>query len=60
MAKWGGLNRTIPFARQLRAAGRRYCPHYLGGGICLVALTHALTAVGGDCLLEVEFNRYPL
>ncbi|MEK9759433.1 MAG: mandelate racemase/muconate lactonizing enzyme family protein [Candidatus Puniceispirillum sp.] len=60
LAKWGGLSRTIPVARNIRAAGRRYCPHYLGGGIGLVASAHALAAVGGDGLLEVDFNRNPL
>ena len=56
LAKWGGLSRTIPIARDMRATGRRYCPHYPGGGIGPVALAHALTATGGDGLLEVDFN----
>ena len=60
LAKWGGLSRTIPVAQKIRAAGRRYCPHYLGGGIGLVASAHALAAVGGDGALEVDFNPNPL
>ena len=60
LAKWGGLSRTIPVAQNICAAGRRYCPHYLGGGIGLVASAHALAAVGGDGLLEVDFNHNPL
>tara|TARA_B100000989_G_C19162494_1_gene312016 strand:+ start:277 stop:525 length:249 start_codon:yes stop_codon:yes gene_type:complete len=35
LAKWGGLSRTVPLARQIIASGKRYCPHYLGGGIGL-------------------------
>ena len=60
LAKWGGFSRTIPIAQNIRAAGHRYCPHYLGGGIGLVASAHALAAVGGDGMLEVDFNPNPL
>ena len=60
LAKWGGLSRTIPVARDTRAVGRRYCPHYLGSGIGLVASAHALITVGGEGLLEVDFNPNPL
>ena len=60
LAKWGGLSRTVPLARQIIASGKRYCPHYLGGGIGLVASAHALAAVGGDGMLEVDINANPL
>ena len=60
LAKWGGLSRTVPLARQIIASGKRYCPHYLGGGIGLVASAHALAAVGGDGILEVDINPNPL
>ena len=60
LAKWGGLSKTIPVARSIIAAGKRYCPHYLGGGIGLVASAHALAAVGGDGILEVDINPNPL
>ena len=60
LAKWGGLSRTVPLARQILASGKRYCPHYLGGGIGLVASAHALAAVGGDGMLEVDINANPL
>ena len=60
LAKWGGLSRTVPVARQIIASGKRYCPHYLGGGIGLVASAHALAAVGGDGMLEVDINANPL
>ena len=36
--------------------GRRYCPHYLGAGIGLMASAHVLAAAGGDGLLEIDAN----
>ena len=60
LAKWGGLSKTIPIARNIIAAGKRYCPHYLGGGIGLIASAHALAAVGGDGIVEVDINPNPL
>ncbi len=60
LAKWGGFSRTVPVGKQIIASGKRYCPHYLGGGIGLVASAHALAAVGGDGMLEVDINHNPL
>ena len=37
-----------------------FCPHYLGGGIGLLASAHLLAGVGGDGLLEVDSNDNPL
>jgi len=60
VAKWGGIAGCGAIARAARAAGRRYCPHYLGGGIGLLASAHLLAAVGGDGLLEVDVNENAL
>lgn len=60
LAKWGGLSCCLPVAEEAIAAGRHYCPHYLGGGIGLMASAHALAAVRGDGLLEVDYNQNPL
>ena len=60
IAKWGGFSRDLPLARRVRAAGRRLCPHYLGGGIGLLASAHWLAAAGGDGLLEIDANPNPL
>ena len=60
MAKWGGFSGCLPVARRILAAGQRYCPHYLGGGIGLLASAHLLAAAGGDGLLEVDSNPNPL
>ena len=60
LAKWGGLSATLPVAQRIRAQGLRFCPHYLGGGIGLLASAHLLAAVGGDGLLEIDANANPL
>ena len=60
LAKWGGLSATLPVARRIREQGLRFCPHYLGGGIGLLASAHLLAAVGGDGLLEIDANANPL
>tara|TARA_R110000824_G_scaffold196015_2_gene379018 strand:+ start:835 stop:2022 length:1188 start_codon:yes stop_codon:yes gene_type:complete len=60
MAKWGGVTGCLPVARAILAGGRTYCPHYLGGGIGLLASANLLAAVGGPGLLEVDANPNPL
>lgn len=60
ICKWGGLSANLPIVRSILASGHRYCPHYLGGGIGLMASAHLLAAAGGDGLLEVDFNDNPL
>ena len=60
MAKWGGFSGCLPVARRILEAGLRYCPHFLGGGIGLLASAHLLAAVGGDGLLEIDANPNPL
>lgn len=60
LAKWGGISGTWPVIQRIRAAGLRFCPHYLGAGIGLLASAHVLAAAGGDGLLEVDANPNPL
>ncbi len=60
IAKWGGLSLCADIARAIRGAGKRFCPHYLGGGIGLLASAHLLAGIGGDGLLEVDCNDNPL
>jgi len=59
-AKWGGISGCWPVIGAALAAGLRYCPHYLGGGIGLLASAHLLAASGADGLLEVDANPNPL
>lgn len=64
-AKWGGISATLPLVRRIVAARLRYCPHWLGGGIGLLASAHLLAAAAGQDeraagLLEVDANPNPL
>ncbi|WRQ45004.1 mandelate racemase/muconate lactonizing enzyme family protein [Rhodobacterales bacterium FZCC0083] len=60
LCKWGGISGVLPVAKDIIASGKRYCPHYLGGGIGLAASAHVLAAVGGDGMLEIDSNDNPL
>jgi D-galactarolactone cycloisomerase len=60
MAKWGGFSRNVALGRRVLAHGLRLCPHYLGGGVGLLASAHWLAAIGGDGLLEIDANPNPL
>lgn len=60
IAKWGGLSVCSGIARDILKSGKMFCPHYLGGGIGLLASAHLLAGVGGDGLLEVDSNDNPL
>jgi D-galactarolactone cycloisomerase len=59
-AKWGGITGCLAVARDVLASKRHYCPHFLGGGIGLLASAHLLAASGGGGLLEVDSNHNPL
>lgn len=54
VTKWGGITGNIQVGRAAVAAGKRYCPHYFGGGIALLASLHLLAAAGGEGLLEFD------
>ena len=56
IAKWGGISGTWPVIQNIRSKGLRYCPHFLGAGIGLMASAHVLAAAGGDGMLEVDAN----
>lgn len=60
LAKWGGISGCLLVARTALRHGLRFCPHYLGGGVGLLASAHLLAASGGDGLLEVDINENPL
>ena len=60
VGKWGGISGSWAVAHDALAQGKRYCPHWLGGGIGLMASAHLLAAVGGSGLLEVDVNENPL
>lgn len=54
VTKWGGISGNWDVARETVAAGKRYCPHYFGGGISLLSSLHLLAAAGGEGLLEFD------
>jgi L-alanine-DL-glutamate epimerase-like enolase superfamily enzyme len=60
IAKWGGFTGCMAVARAAMRAGRTYCPHFLGGGIGLIASANLLAAAGGNGLLELDINPNPL
>ena len=60
VAKWGGITMCVRVARAALAAGKVYGPHYLGGGIGLLASAHLLAGVGGTGKLEIDVNPNPL
>ena len=60
ICKWGGFSAVIPTVRHAMRNAKRFCPHFLGGGVGLVASAHLLAAMGGDGLLEIDSNPNPL
>lgn len=60
LAKWGGVSAVRQLLPRIEAAGRCYCPHYLGGGLGLLASAHVLTLGRGDGRLEIDANANPL
>jgi L-alanine-DL-glutamate epimerase-like enolase superfamily enzyme len=60
VAKWGGVSGCLAVGQEIVCSGASYCPHYLGGGIGLLASAHLLAAVGGPGILEVDVNENPL
>jgi len=60
IGKWGGFSGCLPVARRAIEHGKRFCPHWLGGGVGLLASAHLLACAGGDGMVEVDINPNPL
>lgn len=60
IGKWGGFTGCFEVGTLSRRYNRMFCPHWLGGGIGLVASLHLKAAVGGDGFVEVDANPNPL
>jgi len=60
LGKWGGFSGCLAAGRRIREAGRLFCPHWLGGGVGLVASFHLKGAIGGGGFVEVDANDNPL
>ena len=59
ITKWGGVTGSLHIARAAVAAGKRYCPHFFGGGVSLLSSLHVLAAAGGTGLLEFDCHPNP-
>jgi L-alanine-DL-glutamate epimerase-like enolase superfamily enzyme len=60
LGKWGGFSGCIPIGRYSNLQNRLFCPHWLGGGIGLMASMHLKAVVGGPGFVEVDSNPNPL
>ena len=54
VTKWGGITGNFHVAQATVAAGKRYCPHFFGGGVSILSSLHLLAAAGGTGLLEYD------
>lgn len=60
VAKWGGISGCRDVALKADKQGVIFCPHWLGGGIGLLASLHLRAALGADGYAEVDANPNPL
>lgn len=60
ITKWGGFSGLLPITRRVVDEHRRYCPHYFGGGVALLASLHLLAVTGGDGWLEFDSRENPV
>lgn len=64
IAKWGGISGGRRVVERIVAAGRWFCPHFLGAGIGQTASAHLLAAYPGvgehTGWLEIDGNPNPL
>lgn len=58
--KWGGLSLLRGVIRRGRAAGAQIAPHYLAGGIGLLATAHLMAACAPEGRLELDVSENPL
>lgn len=60
LGKWGGFSQCVAVGKAALQHGCLFCPHWLGGGLGLVASMHLKAAVGGEGFVEVDSNPNPL
>lgn len=61
LGRWGGVGQLMRIGANCRAAGLMFCPHWLGGGVGLLASCHVKAARGdADGFVEVDFNDNPM
>lgn len=60
VAKWGGFTRCVSLVANATTAGAWICPHWLGGGVGMLATLQLKAAVGGPGYAEMDANPNPL
>lgn len=60
LGKWGGFSGCLSVAERIIAGGRMFCPHWLGGGVGLIASMQLKAIIGGPGYVEVDANPNPL
>ncbi len=61
LGKWGGVGRSAAVARLAAERGLTFCPHWLGGGVGLLASLHVKASTGDPTgYVEVDFNANPM
>jgi L-alanine-DL-glutamate epimerase-like enolase superfamily enzyme len=60
VGKWGGYTGCLAVARRATANDVAFCPHWLGGGVGLMASLQLLAAAGARGFAEVDANPNPL
>jgi D-galactarolactone cycloisomerase len=56
LGKWGGFSACIDIGHATLRRDKLFCPHWLGGGVGLLASMHLKAAVGGSGFVEVDSN----
>jgi D-galactarolactone cycloisomerase len=56
LGKWGGISDNLELARRLPNAGAWICPHWLSGGIGLMASLQYKAGIGGPGCVEMDIN----
>lgn len=60
LGKWGGFSGCLPVAQRAIDHGRMFCPHWLGGGVGLIASMQFKAIMGSSGYVEVDSNPNPL
>ena len=60
MGKWGGFSAGVPLGQAIVNNKNMFCPHWLGGGIGLIASMHLKASANTFGFVEVDANPNPL
>ena len=56
LGKWGGFSGCVDIGLSSLKHNKLFCPHWLGGGVGLLASMHLKAAVGGPGFVEIDSN----